>query len=364
MKVNPLIHKLRTPIETLNISSCGGLELGTLIEAWGNPYSGKSTFCYQCAEYFLEDYNDNAELLILDSEKSANLLRLKYVFKITPGVRIDLDGKEEKIEGGDKRVVLAPAITIEDGAMIVKRKMKECSEKGKILLVIWDSITTSRPKREHEELEKALSDPGFEVNNWSGGMMLRPRVLATEITDILGLLWSSNAVVMLINQVRTSIGKFVTMEALPGGYAFKHGMHYSIYFDYQKKMIPSPDQPYLKKGTLSQVSANKNKFSPAIQNVPIFIYDDIGGKINSNEEIIMVALTMKLIVQSGSWYSFPKEVINDTNKELGKSFRLSDLFANPAAVALSKEMIKKSYMDNFYLVRCAYQEREAANVTS
>ena len=54
------IDFIRTPIPFFQIMSGGGIRFSTLTELWGAPKAGKSTFCYQCAGNFLEDYGDKA----------------------------------------------------------------------------------------------------------------------------------------------------------------------------------------------------------------------------------------------------------------------------------------------------------------
>ena len=86
MEYNPIIHKVPTPIDTINIVGCGGINLSTMSELWGPPRGGKSTFAYQTAGMFLKEYGEWARVLIIDAEGSADLIRLEYVFGIRPGV--------------------------------------------------------------------------------------------------------------------------------------------------------------------------------------------------------------------------------------------------------------------------------------
>ena len=354
-----------TPIGMINIMGVGGFNLRTIVECWGNPKSGKSTFTYQTAGMFLKKYKEHARVLICDSEISADFLRMEYAFDIIPGVVLDEDGTENIVEGGDSRVVLVPGMTIEMAASFILKYMKAWHEEGMVSLHVWDSISSSQPKSEYNEVLASVRD-NKEANKWTGGMMLKPRLLAFFLNNMLAQLWSTNAIIFLINQARAKIGTYQGGEVSGGGYAFKHDIHYSLRFNYKKSFNESIGN--IRMGTMSSVTMDKSKFMPKIFDIPIFIYDDRGGVIDPVDEILMIAYDLGMVKSSGGWYSFSmaaKESMPDVpgmdSKYHGWA-KLMDAIKNDMYEPL-KTLLEKDIREKFALVNMAYDRAEQLEET-
>lgn len=344
----------------INIMGVGGFNMRTIVECWGNPKSGKSTFTYQTAGLFLKQYGEHARVLICDSEISADFLRMEYAFGIVPGVILDEDGTENVIEGGDPRVVLVPGMTIEMAASSILKHMKSWHDEGLVSMHIWDSISSSQPKSEYNEVLASVKD-NKETNKWTGGMMLKPRLLAFYLNNMLAQLWHTNAIIFLINQARAKIGAYHGGEMSGGGYAFKHDIHYSLRFSYKKSFDQSIGNVRL--GTMSSVTMDKSKFMPKIFDVPIFIYDDRGGIIDPLEEILMMALEMGAIKSTRGWYAFSdsaKEKLPDV-PGIGSKFhgwtKLTEAVKQDLYRPL-KKVLELDIREKFKLVDMAYVRAE------
>lgn len=355
---HPILHKIETPIHMLNAAGAGGFCFGAIAEFWGNPKSGKSTCAYQTAQLFLEEYGDLARVLILDSEKSAHELRLRRVFGLSPGIRLGMEEKpvEHEIKGGDPRVIIAPAISIEQGASNCTHYMKQFADEA-LLFVIWDSITGSKPAKEWEETEEAAEENRI-ANPWAGGQMLRPRVIGKAVDDILAMLWNNDkCFVVIINQARAKIGRFGTSEHSVGGYQMKHTMHYSIQFDYQG---PLNESEFYKDGTLTHVRVEKSKFMPSTREIPVFIYDTLGGRISPIDELATMSIKLGILTQKGGWISlsdlFTPEYRKMAKKEA--AYRMKEVMEDEGLLKACKLLLIEHFKEHFALVRMEYEERE------
>ena len=136
-------------------------------------------------------------------------------------------------------------------------------------LVIWDSLSASSPRL---EMEAALQ--GKEVAN-SGGMMLTPRVLKTNLRSTSTAMYGKPITIILLCQV--SLSGFGTyqgpQETFAGGSALKHACHYILYFQFKKKL--KNEGSVTNTGTLSVVEIEKSKFSPTSQALHILIDDTL-----------------------------------------------------------------------------------------
>lgn len=341
---HPSRNKIKTPIEILNIVGAGGLEFSSMIECWGEPASGKSTFAYQVGEIFLEQYKDDAIVLILDSENSANLIRLNKVFNLRP-CNTPFNDKDK-----DPRVFLEPAHTLEEASFTAGRYIENAVKNNKFLYIIWDSITVSRPKAEKLAFEEAIKSGDYD--QYKAGMMLKPRVLKSCLNDLLNAIYLKPVVIMLINQATTSIGKYHSSVDSSGGYGLKHDIHYRLNFELQKRL---GETELYRTGTMSHLNINKSKHGPALTNVPVFIYDTLGGKISIGEEVPIVANTMGLITQAGGWYKISADGVPES---LNKSWRLPDLIASTEAREFLKKAITDYFRKQFKLLDWAWEAVE------
>ena len=351
MDYNPIIHRIKTPVEMLNIVGVGGLHLNTIVECWGNPQSGKSTFSYQTGGMYLEQFGDDAELLILDAESSIDISRLRHAYNIRP---CNIKG----VRNPDSRVSVQPGFTLESGETEILKKVKEIKKDNRSLLVIWDSISATMPKTEFEDILKAMENED-ESNPYAGGMMLKARVLKRTLNSLMLNTWQLPVTIILINQATTSIGRYHSKETSGGGYGLKHNRHYGIRFNFQKKF---GEDGYFAEGTLTHLTLEKSKFSPNLFDIPVYIRDNLGGVIDPIEEIITVAFNMGIIVQRGGWYRLGEEAMKRFNDdETVKEYfpcrwaKLKTILGLPTFI---RAQIETLFRSNYKLVDFAYQDRD------
>lgn len=370
---NPSIHRLRTASPIINVAGAGGLDFCTLVELWGPPKSAKSTFGYQSIGVFLEDYGDNAMVLILDPENSANHLRLKHTF----GIRI---GNHPHVRDGDPRVFLEPAFTIEQGAETVCRYAKKAKAEGKFLVCIWDSITLSKPKREYEAISKVLdgeersTDDMGEARNEKvvfGTNMstnqLRPQIIKWALNYIMAGIYMQPVLVFLVNQATTKLVTFAggstAVESSGGGYAFKHNIHYSIKAKFIKKI---GENPIFNSGTLSMMSIEKSKVIPSLDNIKWFINDAVGGRLSGQEELIAAAREMKWFTEkNGGWLTIKPEELavvypdgDGISPALLKSWQAKDMYKNEEVNEFLARRFEVYLRQSFQLLDWTYKERD------
>jgi RecA/RadA recombinase len=367
-KFNPNVHKVPTCSPVLNAAGVGGIDFSTITETWGPPKSGKSTFLYQTAgEHFLPHYGDDAVLLILDSENSASNIRLKRVFGIRIGNMPDI------YPGGDPRVFLEPAFTIEQGVEHVMRYARRVKEQGKFLMVIWDSITTSKPRREYDYINGVLGKDAVDTSDGDtrkdafGTNMslnqLRPQIIKWGLNQILGAIYLAPVAVFLVNQATTKLtavgGTTVASESSGGGYAFKHNIHYSLYFKFVKKI---GENPIYFTGTLTRLKIDKSKVIPSLHDIDMHITDEAGGKFMPGMEVVEASKQLGFIGEkNGGWHWVKEEFLPpDAPEELKKNYQKKDLATNQVLIDGLVKMIEINLRKQFQLLEYAYQERDEA----
>jgi RecA/RadA recombinase len=277
--VSRKIEMIRTPIPMLQIVTAGGIRFSTLVELWGANRAGKSTTCYQTAGYFLEDYKDKAHVKIIDSETSADFIRL-----LSFGLDIN----------GDERVEIVPSLFLEEGFFSIFKWVDDLP-KDHYMMIIWDTISSCNSKQAYDEAEKAKSADKLSIT--AGGLGVRQKVLKHFLRQVMGKIYGKKVSVWLPNQVFASMDQFSPKEQSGEGNALKHDTHYSIHFqrggrtkdkDDKKKDIEYDNS--IAKYTVSRVSLTKSKFSPEFEKSPIYIDNTKGGVIDEMQSLFLHAL--------------------------------------------------------------------------
>lgn len=368
MKYDPILHKLPTASSIINIAGCGGLDFSAISEVWGPPKGGKSTFCYQTAQEFLQRYGDDAWVLILDAENSANHLRLLKVFGIGISNHPHVREKDR-----DARVFIEPAFTFEMVVEHVAKYVQRARTEGKFLLIIWDSVTVSRPAK-----EKAMFDAAIEASIKTeagetltkeekeaakGGIgtnmsikQLRPQMLKWALNQIMSAIYLQPVHILVINQATTQFTMFGAREASGGGYGFKHNIHYSIRFQFVKKL---GENPLFHTGTFSRMSVEKSKVMPALDDVEVFIRDDLGGRLEPRTELVKAAINAKLMDgKNGGWYKVQDQYLPGDSAMRGAWMTVKDFGDKPGQVEAVTSAVEQHFRSNFQLLNWAYEERD------
>ena len=335
MKYDNLLHRLRTPVETINILGCGGIKMGTIVECWGPPGGGKSTFCYQTGAYFKEDYSDGI-LHLLDAENSYDSVRLSHVF----GINVE-----------DENFIVDPAPTIEDAFEKIVARINIAKEKQVPYLGIIDSWTVLNTKSAMENVESNIKDSKNELSMNSGGMMYKARAGRHWLNLLMPRMYESPITLLLINQATSEITRYGASVGSGGGYGLKHDIQFSMSFT-KKDTLTDGDVKlgFLEaKEALSEVDITKSKFIPEIKGIPIYINTALGGKITSSKELIDLARAKGLIKQSGGWYKLDGK---------DKNYRLSEIEEMEGLSDLLKAKLTEDYRSKYMLVDLYYKEKE------
>jgi RecA/RadA recombinase len=390
-------NTIRTPIDTINIIGVGGIDQGTISELAGPPGSGKSAYSYDTASNFLAD-NPDGVVVILDPELSVDLIRLEFTFKLDM-TRVIIKNART-LEGGyseiyrilgdqDKQALakttvddfvknwdlkeaiklmktaeLEPDLSLLDDTVSSKEVVIKAQRSLATLLafrgllkpsrptpvlVVWDTIATSKPAK---EVEAALE--GKDPRD-AGGMGLRARINEINLAIVMSSLFNKPVTIFLLNQIRTAgLGSYQVTEVSSGGNALKHANHYYFWFSKSKKAYDDGLKMYI--GSNSKVSIRKSKFGPTIDDIPIYINDQMGGKIVPDDEAAMVAADLGILYSAGGWwkirgdkdksYRWEKEAVTGDNY-ISKNAKLREMFL---------DAIARHFRKNYYTLNIVYEK--------
>jgi RecA/RadA recombinase len=410
---------IRTPSDAVNVIGVGGINQSTMVEIWGSNGSGKSAFAYDSASMFLQD-NPDGIVLILDPELSTDIIRLEQVFKMDME-RVILRGPQNLEEGFAEIYKVIGALNDQKTCTLtVKKFINEFDYKtmetlfvdlpydidykctlprtkidknfiqnaaavlafhGKIkperitpVLIIWDTISSSKPKvevdaalknvrdskentKEDDKDPKADNKEGKVVN--VGGMTLKPRLMDQHLSIISSTMWQKPITIFFLNQIRTTGFKDWRgpHNEGSGGNAFKHFCHYRIGIEKIKPLFNK--ELMMNVGTLSRVDIEKSKFGPRVSGIKIFIDDMGGGRIVPKDEAAILCHDLKILNSTGgAWYEFVDEpdisYTWDRNKLSEKSGRwITD---NNEVRLKCIDKLAKHFRLNYYTLDYAYEQ--------
>lgn len=275
-------------------TNTGGYVLGKLVEIFGPESSGKSTITLHAIAEFQKAIPDK-KVALFDYEHSFDKIYAQ-------NLGIDTE----------KLLFYQPETQEQGYNMIVELiNNRICS------LIVIDSHTTAVPKK---MLEGEMEDASYA---------LQARNNSQFLCKIKGPLDRSDTVLLAISQLRANIGAMSTGGTPPapittGGSAFK------FYSDMRFKIWKELDKPNeLNKTTIDVV---KNKCAAPFGSAVVDI--EWGYGINKTKEIIDLAVKYKIMVLSGSWFSY-----KDSNLGQGASKTADFLDNNPELFEEIKEAV-------------------------
>jgi RecA/RadA recombinase len=389
---------IRTPSDAVNVIGVGGINSGTMVEIWGANASGKTAFSYDSASMFLVD-NPDGVVLVLDPELSTDVIRLEQVFRMDMD-RVILRGPQSLEEGfSEIYKVISNLNTQNSCTLTVKKFISEFDYKtmeslfegvpydidykctlprtkidkhfiqnaaavlafhGKLkperttpVLVIWDTISSSRPK---VEVDAALE--GKDPLN-VGGLILAPRLMKQHLATVSSTMWQKPITFFFLNQVSTvGFGTYQgPHDASSGGNALKHFCHYRIGI---RRIKPLFDEKLMMNiGTLSEINIEKSKFGPRIKGIKIFIDDIGGGRIVPKDEAAILCADLKILNSTGGpWWKFvddPETAYTwDKSNLTEKSGRW--ITNNNEFRLKCIERLARHYRMNYYTLDYAYEQ--------
>ena len=346
---------VQTPCSYFNMIS-GGLRFSTLVECWGANQTGKSTFCYQTVSNFLKEYPDG-EFKLLTPEGKVDETRMKYAF----GIPLD-------------RIDLIAAQTLEDGFFEIGERLNT----KKPTIILWDTISAAPTKASFESQQKATvapTDDGADKNKmgmFAGGRTERPRVIKHYLRNLLSMMYEQPVIIMLPNQVFSSMDMYNPGEQSGEGSALKHDLHYSFHFKTKNSEITYDAKTGLADYTISEVELTKSKYCPKFEWKPIYIDNANGGIIDPLKSIALTAFRLGIIFKvkdpapgagNSNTFAVGEEPPKDTKKEnidyskitvLGRDWEKVQSDAVLMA-KVEREIMKRILQKNF-IIKMVYME--------
>lgn len=260
------------PIEVVSTGSVGldealgigGLPYGRIVEIYGPESSGKTTISI---ETLINVQKDGKLVHIIDVEHA---LDLEYAKNL--GLSTD----------DDKLLFSQP-----DWGEQALNIACDSIESGLVGAVLIDSVAALTPKA---EIDGDVGDSKMGLQARMMGQMLRKIVAAGH---------NNNVLVIFINQLREKIGvMFGSPETTTGGNALK--FYASVRLDIRKTMSNKEGEEIV--SNTVKVTVKKNKMAPPFKKCEFRIGFGVG--IETQREVMNMAIDFDIIKQSGSWFSY------------------------------------------------------------
>lgn len=280
----------------------GGLPVGRIVEIFGPEASGKTTLAMH---------------VIAQAQKRGGICAFvdaEHALDVTYAKNLGINADELIISQPDYG---------EQALDIVEMLVRS----GAIDVIVVDSVAALVPKA---ELEGDMGD---------SHMGLQARLMSQALRKLTPVIHKSKTVLIFINQIRQNIGAmpFANKETTTGGNALK--FYASVRLDVRK--IASLKKNEVNIGNRVRVRVVKNKVAPPFKQVEVDLLFSEG--ISKELDLLDAALHFKIIVQSGSWFSFNNVKIAQGRDQVLQYLKTADAFENVYKKVL--EAIETEKMD-------------------
>jgi recombination protein RecA len=269
---NDELHVIHTGSLSLDVSlGIGGLPLGRISTIWGPESSAKTSLALTIASNVINQYGK--KVLYVDVEQAVDYEYMRAIV-----------GKFD-----ESMFVLVKPHTAEDAMKICEMGIRS----KEFALVVLDSVGALAPEA---ELKKELGERS---------MGLIPTLMSSFLRRNAFFIRSNNVGLLIINQVRASIGTYTGGYDMPGGHALRHFSSIIIQL-YKAEQIKVGEKEEVI-GCYSRYIIKKNKLATPFKsyNFPL-IY---GRGIDYVRDVVDFSEMLGILDKRGSYYAFEGETI-------------------------------------------------------
>ena len=273
--------------------------VGRIIEVYGPESSGKTTLTLHIVA---EVQKMGGEAAFIDAEHALDPIYAKKL-----GVDIE-------------RLIVSQPDNGEEALEITEKLIRSSA----VDLVVVDSVAALVPKAE------------IEGNMGDSHMALQARLMSQALRKIAGQMNKTNTTVIFINQIREKVGvMYGSPEVTPGGRALK--FYSSVRIDIRKadKILEGG----VMVGNKTKVKIVKNKVAAPFKEVMLTMR--YGKGIDTEGDIINLAIDFGVVEKAGSWFSYNGERIGQGREKVREYME-----ANPDKKEEIEEKVKQMAREN------------------
>ena len=272
---------------------------GRIIEIYGPESSGKTTLTLHIVA---EVQKMGGEAAFIDAEHALDPIYAKKL-----GVDIE-------------RLIVSQPNNGEEALEITEKLIRSSAVDS----VVVDSVTALVPKAE------------IEGNMGDSHMALQARLMSQALRKIAGQMNKTNTTVIFINQIREKVGVlYGSPEVTPGGRALK--FYSSVRIDIRKadKILESG----VMVGNKTKVKIVKNKVAAPFKEVMLTMR--YGKGLDTEGDIINLAIDFGVVEKAGSWFSYNGERIGQGRDKVREYME-----SNPDKKEEIEEKVKQMAREN------------------
>ena len=273
--------------------------VGRIIEVYGPESSGKTTLTLHIVA---EVQKMGGEAAFIDAEHALDPIYAKKL-----GVDIE-------------RLIVSQPDNGEEALEITEKLIRSSA----VDLVVVDSVAALVPKAE------------IEGNMGDSHMALQARLMSQALRKIAGQMNKTNTTVIFINQIREKVGvMYGSPEVTPGGRALK--FYSSVRIDIRKadKILEGG----VMVGNKTKVKIVKNKVAAPFKEVMLTMR--YGKGLDTEGDIINLAIDFGVVEKAGSWFSYNGERIGQGRDKVREYME-----SNPDKKEEIEEKVKQMAREN------------------